>query len=102
MAEKHFILFYEAVDGYVEKRAPFRAAHLAYARAAEARGELVLAGAFADPVDGSALVFKASSPDVPRRFAESDPYVREGLIRRWHVREWTTVIGALALNRIAP
>lgn len=102
MSDKHFLLFYEAVDNYVERRAPFRAEHVAYARQYEARGELVLGGAFADPVDGSLLLFKSASADAVRRFAESDPYVREGLVRRWHVREWTTVIGDLALNQIAP
>lgn len=102
MTEKHFILFYEAGDDYVARRAPLRPAHFAYARAAQTRGELVLAGAFADPVDGSALVFKAASADVVKRFAENDPYVASGLVRSWRVREWTTVIGDLALNKVAP
>lgn len=100
MTDKHFILFYEAGDDYVERRASHRAQHLALARAAEARGELVLAGAYADPVDGSALVFRGESRDVAVRFAEQDSYVTEGLVRRWWVREWTTVVGTLALNKV--
>lgn len=99
MADRYFLLTYEAGDNYVERRAPLRAQHLAVAEAAAGRGELVSAGALADPIDGSLLIFKAASADVAKRFAESDPYVVNGLIRSWRVREWTPVIGAFAPER---
>jgi uncharacterized protein len=89
----HHILFYDVVDDYVEKRTQFRELHLKHARAAYDRGELVLAGALADPVDGAVLVFRGNSPDVAEHFAKSDPYVTNGLIKQWRVRKWTTVIG---------
>ncbi len=92
----HYLLFYDVVDNYVERRAPFRAAHLAYAKNALARGELVLGGAFANPVDGTVLLFKGSSPSVAETFAKNDPYVVNGLVTAWRVREWTTVVGDLA------
>jgi hypothetical protein len=92
----HYLLFYEVVDDYVNRRAPFRLAHLALAREAVARGELVLGGAFADPPDGAVLLFRGPSPAVAESFVAQDPYVQNGLIRRWYVREWTTVVGALA------
>jgi len=94
----HFLLFYEVVDKYAERRTPFRAAHLAYAKQALERGELVLGGAFANPVDGTVLLFKGSSPAVAEAFAINDPYVVNGLVTRWRVREWTTVVGELAEN----
>ena len=89
----HFLLFYDAVENYAEKRAPFRKDHIAHARAAVARGELVLAGALANPVDGTVLLFKGDSPAAAEAFAKADPYVTNGLITAWRVREWTTVIG---------
>jgi uncharacterized protein YciI len=92
----HYLLFYDVVDDYVARRAPFRREHIAYAREAVARGELVLGGAFANPPDGAVLMFRGPSPAVAERFAENDPYVKNGLIRHWRVREWTTVVGALA------
>lgn len=92
----HYLLFYEVADDYVEKRAQFRDAHLATAWKAKDRGELVLAGALANPVDGAVLLFKGDSPEVAEKFALADPYVMNGVIRRWHVREWTTVVGDLA------
>lgn len=92
----HYLLFYEVADNYVEKRAQFRDAHLAMAWKAKDRGELVLAGALANPVDGAVLLFKGDSPEVAEKFALADPYVMNGVIRRWHVREWTTVVGDIA------
>lgn len=92
----HFLLFYDAAEGYVERRAPFRAAHIAHARKAVARGELVLGGALANPPDGAVLLFRGESPAAAERFAESDPYVKHGVITRWRVREWTTVVGPTA------
>ena len=68
----HYLLFYDVVDNYVAARAPYRAAHIAHARAAAARGELVLGGAF-NPPDGSMLLFKGTSPGVAEAFAAVDP-----------------------------
>ena len=92
----HYLLFYDVVDGYAERRTPFRAAHLAHAARAAERGDLVLGGALADPVDGAVLLFKGSSPAAAEAFAKDDPYVVNGLVARWRVRAWTTVVGELA------
>ena len=90
----YYLLFYDVVENYAERRMAFRAEHLEYARKAFQRGELALAGALANPIDGAVLLFRGSSPDVAAAFAEGDPYVRNGLITRWRVREWTVVVGA--------
>lgn len=89
----HFLLFYELVPDYLSRRAEFRAAHLEKAWRAADRGELVLAGALADPVDTAVLLFKADSPQVAENFAKSDPYVTSGLVQHWRVRPWSTVVG---------
>ncbi len=91
----HYLLFYDVVSNYAEARAPFRAAHIAHARAAAARGELVLGGAY-NPPDGSVLLFKSTSPAVAEAFANADPYVTNGVVTQWRVREWTTVVGPQA------
>jgi len=90
---KHYLLFYEVADDYVSKRAAFRDEHLARAWEAIERGEMVLAGALADPADGAVLLFKGDSPEAAERFAKADPYVTSGAVKRWYVREWTTVVG---------
>lgn len=89
----HYLLFYDVVDDYVQRRAAFRDAHLALAWQAQARGELVIGGALADPVDGAVLVFSGDSPAVAEAFAAADPYVRNGLVTKWRVRTWATVVG---------
>jgi uncharacterized protein YciI len=89
----YYILFYKTVDNYVERRAPYREEHLAYAHAAHKRGDLVIAGALDEPADGAVLVFKGENPLIAEEFAKNDPYVRNGLISEWKVRPWTVVIG---------
>jgi uncharacterized protein len=89
----HYVLLYDVVEGFINRRTPYREAHLKLIQEAHQRGELLMAGAFADPVDGAALVFKADDPSVPRRFAQEDPYVKNGLIKDWRVRAWNVVIG---------
>ena len=89
----HYLLIYDAVENYVTARAPYRKAHLLHAMAAHQRGEIILAGALANPVDGAVLVFQGDSPKVAEDFAKTDPYVLNGLITKWRVREWTTVVG---------
>lgn len=98
----HYLLFYELDPDYLERRPQFRAEHLALAWKASDRGELVLAGALADPVDTALLMFQGDSPEVAERFAAADPYVKNGLVKRWRVRSWTTVVGPTAASQMRP
>jgi uncharacterized protein YciI len=95
----HFLLLYEVVPDYASRRVPLREAHLLLGQQAVARGELVLGGALADPVDGAVLLFKGESAAVAEQFARADPYVTNGLVTRWRVRQWTTVVGPDAAAR---
>jgi hypothetical protein len=98
----HYLLLYEVVPDYAARRGEFRAEHLALGRAAVARGELLLGGALADPIDGAVLLFQGDSPKVAEAFAEADPYVRNGLVTAWCVRTWTTVVGPGAAVVVQP
>ena len=89
----HYILFYEVAPDYLERRGAFRQEHLGLIREAHERGELVIAGALAEPADGAVLVFRGPSPASAEAFAKGDPYVRNGLVKAWRVRKWNTVIG---------
>lgn len=99
---KHFLLFYEGAPDYLERRPEFRADHLTYAWEAADRGDLLIAGPLADPVDGAVLAFVGDDKSVAEKFAQGDPYVTNGLVARWHVREWTTVVGEFAANPVYP
>jgi uncharacterized protein YciI len=98
----HYLMFYEYTADYLERRGQFRGLHLKHAWASNARGELLLGGAYADPADGAALLFECDSPAVPERFAAEDPYVKNGLVKRYHIRAWTTVVGADAKTPVRP
>lgn len=89
----HYILFYKFVDDYLERRGEFRSVHLGLAEEAKKRGELMMAGALAEPADGAIFVFKGESPEAAEKFASEDPYVKNGIVIEWNVRPWTVVIG---------
>ncbi len=89
----YFALFYDVIDDYVAQRALYRDQHLKHANAAYERGEIVLAGALADPVDRALIVFRGADASVAEAFAQHHPYVLNGLVTRWEVRPWTVVIG---------
>jgi uncharacterized protein len=89
----HYLMFYDYTPDYLERRDRYRAEHLRLAWESNARGELLLGGALADPADGAVLLFNAESPAVAERYAAADPYVKNGLVARWYVRAWTTVVG---------
>jgi uncharacterized protein YciI len=89
----YYILFYDLVDDYVERRGQFRAEHLGLANEALERGELLLAGAHGEPIDGATLVFTVDDPAIVERFAQNDPYVKNGLVTSWRVVPWHVVVG---------
>ena len=98
----HYLLMYDVSPDYLERRGEFRGTHLQLAWEAARRGELLLGGALADPVDCSILLFQGDSPEAAERFAAADPYVKNGLVTRWRVRPWTTVVGDGAANPVHP
>lgn len=85
------ILFYDYVDDLLERRAPFREAHLAAIRSARQRGEITLAGAIGDPPHGGVLVFQGVSPQEIDAYARQDPYMEAGLIRDYRIERWNLV-----------
>ena len=89
----YFTLLYDVVDGFAERRAPYREAHLRLAQEARERGELLLAGALGVPPDRALLIFRSNDSSAADAFARADPYVVNGLVTRWEVQPWTVVIG---------
>ena len=89
----YYVLFYYVVDNFVARRAQYREEHLQLVREAHRRGELLLGGALADPVDRALLVFRTADRSVAEDFAQNDPYVLRGLVTRWEVRPWSVVVG---------
>jgi uncharacterized protein YciI len=89
----YWLLFYDYAPDYMERRTPIRPDHFTWANEFRARGELLLAGAYGDPADGAALVFKCDERDTVERFVAGDPYKRAGLVTDYRIREWTVALG---------
>ena len=88
-----FVLTYEYVPDVLEKRAPYRAEHLAFAREFLGAGKLRLAGAFDPPSDGALFIFDVASAAEVEAFVARDPYVKNGVVTRHRIRPWNVVIG---------
>ena len=52
-----------------------------------------MGGALTDPADEALLVFYVNDKYVIEDFVSKDPYIKNGLILKWEIREWTVVIG---------
>jgi len=89
----YYVLFYDVVDDYMERRTEFREEHLKLVRELYDQGDLLLGGALADPADRVLLVFRTGNMEVINEFVHKDPYVKNGLVARWKIRPWTVVIG---------
>jgi uncharacterized protein YciI len=89
----YYILLYDVVEDFINRRSPYRVEHLKLVNEAHRGGELLMAGAFSEPVDGAVLLFRGGDAAVAGQFAESDPYVLNGLVTRWRVRGWNVVVG---------
>jgi uncharacterized protein YciI len=89
---RYQMLFYDYVEDVLEKRAPHREVHLAYAREARAAGRLVAGGALGDPPHGGALVFSVENASEVEEFARGDPYVEAGIVTAWRVEPWNVVV----------
>ena len=98
----HYLLSYELSSDYLERRGEFRGVHLKMAWDAHQRGELVVGGALTDPADTALLMFRGETPAAAEQFAKTDPYVLNGLVKFWRVREWKTVVGDLASAPVRP
>ena len=89
----YYVLLYDVVDEFVVRRAPHREEHLRLVRDAHRAGEILLAGALGDPADRALIVFRSSDRGAAERFARRDPYVVNGLVRRWEIQPWAVVVG---------
>ena len=107
----HHILFYEYVKDMLERRGPYREAHLARIGVEREAGRISMAGALGDPQPddvgearegeaggragfrptGAAIVFTGVEPEAVEAFAAADPYVEAGLVTAWRVERWNLV-----------
>ena len=86
-----FVLLYSSADDVLETAPVHYPAHRARVDEFHARGDLLMIGTFADPVkDGSMAIF--ATREAAEAFVEGDPFVLNGVVARWELREWNEVL----------
>lgn len=75
----------------LERREPYRKAHLERIAAEKETGRLVMAGPLGDPPNGGAFVFRGVERDQVQAFVDADPYVQAGLVTAWRIEPWKLV-----------
>ena len=86
-----FVLFYDSADDVASKAPPHFPAHKERLDEFHARGELLMVGTFGDPQnEGSMAIF--TTRESAEEFARLDPFVVNGVVKRWHVRDWNEVL----------
>lgn len=93
-ASSYFVLRYDYVSDILEKRGPYREAHLRGAQDKLASGNLVCAGATGSPPDGAMFLFKDTSQQDIEAFVQADPYFKNGLVTSYNISPYIVVVGA--------
>ena len=87
----NYVMFYEtAPDGLAKAREHFPA-HRARLDEFHSRGVLLMAGPLMNPTDTALGVF--TSREAAESFIKDDPFVLNGVVAKWTIREWNEVLG---------
>lgn len=84
------VVFYEASPNVMQLAPVHFPAHKARLDAFAARGELIAVGPYLDPRDGSLAVF--SDLTAAEAFVAQDPFVLEGVVSKYTLKEWREVL----------
>ena len=85
------VLLYESADDVLTKAPPVFPAHKARLDEFVARGVLLMVGTFGDPqAEGSMAIF--TTREAAEEFVAGDPFVLEGVVRAWHIRDWNEAL----------
>jgi uncharacterized protein YciI len=86
-----YALFYDSADDVIANAPAQFPAHSARLQEFHARGDLLMVGTFGDPQnEGSMAIF--TSREAAEEFVKDDPFVLNGVVRDWHIREWHEVL----------
>ena len=81
---------YESADDVMTKAPLYFNEHRARWEKYLQDGTLLAIGPFADPRDGSMGVFRTR--EAAEAFAAGDPFVLNGVVKSWSIREWNEAL----------
>ena len=90
----YHILHYSYVPNMSTRRTPIRPQPLQHTTSYVQAGHLILGGAIVPDIREGTLIFKGLGREGVEEFARRDPYVVNGLVEEWTVKEWTVVVGS--------
>lgn len=85
-----YVFSYQSAPDVAQKAPAHAAAHRAHWNEFLANGTLLMIGPFANPLDGAMGIF--ATREAAESFAESDPFVLNGVVDNWVVREWMEAV----------
>jgi uncharacterized protein YciI len=85
-----YVLNYETADGALPLARTLFPAHRTRADGFKASGVLLMIGTWADPSEGAMAVF--TTREAAEEFAREDPFVLQGVVKSWAIREWNEVM----------
>ena len=85
-----YVLYYQSAPDVLEKVPIHGPAHRAYWREFLTDGSLLMIGPFANPKEGAMGIF--TTREAAESFAENDPFVVNGVVTNWLVREWAECV----------
>jgi uncharacterized protein len=88
---QYAVLLYSSAHDVLPKAQQHFPAHREHWDRYREAGTLVMIGTFGDPqTEGSMAVF--TSRAAAEEFARADPFVTEGVVSRWEVRDWNEAL----------
>jgi uncharacterized protein YciI len=85
-----YVVFYESADDVASKTPRHFPAHKARLDEFHGQGTLLMVGTFGNPQEeGSMAIF--TSRDAAEAFVKDDPFVLNGVVRGWEIREWNEI-----------
>ena len=86
-----YVLFYESADDVLSKAPAHFPAHSARLDQFHDAGTLLMVGTFGDPQEeGSMSIF--TTREAAEAFVKDDPFVVNGVMRNWYIREWDEIL----------
>jgi hypothetical protein len=82
-----YVLLYESAENVAENAPLHAAAHSEHWHPFHERGELLMIGPFGDPQSQGAMAVFTTRQSA-EEFARGDPFVVNGVVRSWEIREW--------------
>ena|SRR5579884_1452196 len=87
-----FETFYDSFEDAVAKAPDVIAIHLTRTKEFHTRGTLLMAGAFLNnPGEALSTMGILTTREAAEEYARGDPFVLNGMVRRWYIREWANM-----------